>query len=164
MGRLLRTQRTLVYPDYGIFQIVDSESTDNDAPLPGRRDFSAGERSVYLRSFQNNVLVRLDLESWDGEPSPLGEEWEGSETATVVLPSGSVDVAELTVDRQEEALRLPAPGRYRVRMAHRNRRQVSQAYEELVGRYDGVDSAEFAAAKRDLQGREQYLAQFWPEP
>jgi hypothetical protein len=35
MGRLLRTQYTLVHPGDGIFQIVDSESVDRDAPPQG---------------------------------------------------------------------------------------------------------------------------------
>lgn len=161
MSRLLRTQYTLVYPDYGIFQIVDSGSEDRDAPLPGKQDFSAGERSVFLHSFQNNVLVRLDLESWTGEPPTLGGEWEGSDTATITLSSGAVDIAELTLGRQEAVLRLPAPGRYQVRVAHRNRRLVSKAYQALFGEDTDIHSAEFAAATRDLEGLEQYLAQFW---
>ncbi|GHC95046.1 hypothetical protein GCM10007079_46260 [Nocardiopsis terrae] len=164
MSRLLSRNSTLVYPDYGMFQIFDCEDYDDTAPVPGRNDFSAGECSVYLRSLQTNVLVHLDLESWESEPAWNGEEWEGSHTAVIELATGVVGVNEITAGGQHDLLTLPAPGRYRVRAAHRNRRVVSKAYMALFDRFEDVHGPGFTAAARDLEGREQYLAQFWPEP
>ncbi|MFI6576807.1 hypothetical protein ACIBFB_13475 [Nocardiopsis sp. NPDC050513] len=157
------TRRALVYPDYGVFQIIDCEHPEPDAPLPGFNDFSVGERSVFLHSCQNNVLVRLDLESWETEPPEPGTEWEATHTASITLPSGVIGVSEMTTGTQENLLTLPAPGRYRIRMAHRNRRLVGRAYEALFSQFEDTDDPGFIAAQRDLEGREQYLAQFWPE-
>ncbi|QUX29102.1 hypothetical protein KGD83_00350 [Nocardiopsis akebiae] len=164
MSRPLSTRYALVYPDYGIFQIIDCAQDEPDAPLPGHDDFSVGKHSVFLRSFQTNLRVRLDLESWRSEPPALGGEWEADHTTAVTLPSGVIGVSELTYGSQHNLLTLPAPGRYRIRIAHRNRRLVSEAYMALFDRFGDIRGAGFAAAKRDLEGREQYLAQFWPEP
>lgn len=158
------TRRTLVDPDYGVFQIVDCEHPELDAPLSGHDGFSAGEHSVYLHSPQNVVLVRLDLESWQTEPPEPEPVWEGTHTASITLPSGVVGVIELTSGMQEDLLTLPAPGRYRIRVFHRNRRLVNEACSALFDRFDDIDDPGFQAAMRDLEGREQYLAQFWPEP
>ncbi len=147
-----------------MFQTFDREDYDDTAPVPGRDDFSVGERSVYLRSFQTNVLVRLGLESWESEPAWGGEAWEGSHTAAIELATGVVGVNEITAGAQHDLLTLPAPGRYRVRVAHRNRRMVSGAYMALFDQFEDRHGPGFTAAKRDLEGREQYLAQFWPEP
>ncbi|WP_017571105.1 hypothetical protein [Nocardiopsis halotolerans] len=164
MSRLLSQNSTLVYPDYGIFQIVDGKDCDDTAPVPGRNVFSVGERSVYFHSMQNNVLVRLYLESWETEPAWDEDDWEGSRTAVIELATGVVSVDEITAGAQHDLLTLPAPGRYRVRVAHRNRRIVSEAYMALFGRFDDIHGIEFTEAERALEGREQYLAQFWPEP
>lgn len=163
MSRLLDRNSTLVYPDYGMFQIVDCQSDDETAPVPGHNDFSVGDRSIYLRSFQTNVLVRLDLESWESEPAWHEDEWEGSHTAVIELTTGVVGVDEITAGAQHDLLTLPAPGRYRVRVAHRNRGMVSDAYMALFDQFEDIHGPGFTDAKRDLEGREQYLARFWPE-
>ncbi|RKS06459.1 hypothetical protein DFP74_2091 [Nocardiopsis sp. Huas11] len=163
MNRLLDRNSTLVYPDYGMFQIFDCEDYDDTAAVPGRHDFSVGERSVYFRSLQTNVLVRLTLESWESEPDWDGASWEGSRTAVIELATGVVGVNEITAGAQHDLLTLPAPGRYGIRVAHRNRHEVSEAHMALHDRFEDVQGPGFRAAKRDLEGREQYLAQFWPE-
>ncbi|WP_116248010.1 hypothetical protein [Nocardiopsis sp. FIRDI 009] len=157
-------RRALVYPDYGVFQIIDCEHPEPDALLPGFNASSVGERSVYLRSFQTNVLVRLDLESWETEPAEPGRVWESAHTASTTLPSGVIGVSEMTTGTQENLLTLPTPARYRIRLSHRNRRFVGRAYEALFSQFEDTDDPGFTAAQRDLEGREQYLAQFWPEP
>jgi hypothetical protein len=164
MSRLLSHNSTLVYPDYGIFQIIDGEDLDYTAPVPGREDFSAGERSVFLHSFQTNVRVRLDMESWEAEPAWSNDGWEGSRTAVIECTTGVIGVSEMTAGAQFGLLTLPTPGRYRVRAAYRNRHEVSKAYHALFDRFDDIHGPGFTTAKKALEGREQYLAQFWPEP
>lgn len=162
MSRLLDRNSTLVHPDYGVFQIFDGEDFDDTASVPGHDDFSFGDRSVYFHSFQNNVRVRLLLESWEGEPDRDDDAWEGSATAVVEIATGVVCVNELTAGGQDDLLTLPRPGRYGVRVAHRNRRVVSDAYLALFDQFRGLDGFGFSEAKRALEGREEYLAQFWP--
>ncbi|GAB2513899.1 hypothetical protein [Nocardiopsis aegyptia] len=164
MSRILSRNSTLVYPDYGMFQIFDCQDYDDTASVPGRRDFSVGERSVYLRSLQTNVRVHLTLESWDTEPAWDEGSWEGSHTAVIEIATGVVGVSEITAGVQPDLLTLAAPGRYGIRVAHRNRHEVSEAHMALYDRFDDVQGPGFRAAKRALEGREQYLAQFWPEP
>jgi hypothetical protein len=158
MSRLLNHNSTLVYPDYGMFQITDQAHYEFTAPVPGRNDFSAGEHSVYLRSSQTHILVHLELESWDSEPPRREEDWEGWHTAVIRLETGVLDVNEITAGSQPNVLTLPGPGRYRVRAAHRNRHATSEAYWEL-----SRSGAEPGEIKRALEGKEQHLAQFWPE-
>jgi hypothetical protein len=54
-------------------------------------------------------------------------------------------------------------GDYVVRVYARNRREVQRLYEEMFDR--GVDplSDEFQQARKNLEGLEQYLLQFWRE-
>jgi hypothetical protein len=54
-------------------------------------------------------------------------------------------------------------GDYVVRVYARNRREVQRLYEDMFDR--GVDplSDEFQQARKNLEGLEQYLLQFWRE-
>jgi rubrerythrin len=55
-------------------------------------------------------------------------------------------------------------GDYVIRVFARHRREVNRLYNELFER--GVDplSDEFQQARKNLEGREQYLLQLWREP
>ena len=54
-------------------------------------------------------------------------------------------------------------GDYVVRVYARNRREVQRLYEEMFDRGVNPLSDEFQQARKNLEGLEQYLLQFWRE-
>ena len=99
-----------------------------------------------------------------GHRSPaFGDVWEDEAKGSVYL-RGQLTVDMGSAGRAVEGLTLAGGvGDYVVRVYARNRREVMRLYEEMFDR--GVDplSDEFQQARKNLEGLEQYLLQFWRE-
>jgi hypothetical protein len=139
--RLIRLEMP-VFPDRRMFRVHDS-TVDPDAP--------------------GGPLVRLTIEEWDTAPPAFGDAWEDEAKGTLYL-RGQLSVDMGSAGRAVEGLTLAGGvGDYVVRVYARNRREVMRLYEEMFDR--GVDplSDEFQQARKNLEGLEQYLLQFWRE-
>ncbi|GGW40977.1 hypothetical protein GCM10010381_27230 [Streptomyces xantholiticus] len=71
---------------------------------------------VYLQCPSAVIRARLRLESWSTTPPPDQAQWSGSEEVELELPSGVLEVHELTGGREGAVIVLPSPGRYRLRL------------------------------------------------
>jgi hypothetical protein len=109
-----------VMVNHHLFGLVDSDA-DTDVPEPTRVApwMRAGTSAVYVESEQDVVWARLQLECWN-DPAPFDREmWPDSVVVALEMPSGVITVDEITAGVQADVFTLPAPGRYRVRVAWR---------------------------------------------
>jgi hypothetical protein len=144
VSRILRDAEVDVAVDYHQFGLVDSAAVENRPP-PGQggpRWLRVGRSLVFFESEGPLVGARVRFEAWDG-PAPFDEaQWPMSEVVMLDMPSGRIGTDEITYGAQSDVFILPAPGRYRVRVAWRE------------GEFD---------PRRGGEGPEAFaLAQFWP--
>jgi hypothetical protein len=163
--RLIRLEMP-VFPDRRMFRVHDS-TVDPDAPggplAPVGTLVSVNREQLWVGSLQEHIGVRLTLEEWDTAPPAFGDAWEDEAKGTLYL-RGQVSVDMGSAGRAVDGLTLAGGvGDYVVRVYARNRREVMRLYEEMFDR--GVDplSDEFQQARKNLEGLEQYLLQFWRE-
>jgi hypothetical protein len=163
--RLIRLEMP-VFPDRRMFRIHDS-TVDPDAPggplLPVGTLVSVNREQLWVGSLQEHIGVRLTIEEWDTPPPAFGDVWEDEAKAALYL-RGQLSVDMGSAGRAVERLTLAGGvGDYVVRVYARNRREVQRLYEDMFDR--GVDplSDEFQQARKNLEGLEQYLLQFWRE-
>jgi hypothetical protein len=149
-----------------MFRVYDS-GADPDGPaaplLPSGLlvSVSPDREQMLVGSLQKHVAVSLVLEEWDG--APIAGDWDEEAKSQLYLRG------QLTIDMGSAGVAIGAMrliggvGDYAARVHARNREQVARLYNDLSDRYGDPLGDEFARAKRDLEGIEQYLLQLWRE-
>ena len=169
-----------------MFRVYDA-GTDPDgpaaplAPVGALISVSASREHLWVGSLQRHVAVRLVLEEWDGAPGPepltpgdgLGRglpdapddrrEWDEEAKGQLYLRG------QLTIDMGLAGIAVGfmrlvgGVGDYSARVYARNRDRVARLYDDLFDSHGDPLGDEFARAKKDLEGIEQYLLQLWRE-
>ncbi|MEU5347340.1 hypothetical protein AB0H18_42105 [Streptomyces sp. NPDC020766] len=145
-----------VLAEYGviILQVHHSAQIALELGRPSAgRLLHAGRGGATLRSggFDHWAHVRLEL--WPSQPSgpPDPQAWDGREEGELNVDATELRLASATAGVSERPLRLPAPGRYRIR-AH------------SAGGHTVRDH--FTAADHGVpgfpRGLERWLLQLWP--
>lgn len=122
---------------------------------------SPDREQMLVGSLQKHVPVSLVMEEWDG--APVAGDWDEEAKSHLYLRG------QLTIDMGAAGIAVGAMrlvggvGDYATRVYARNREQVAQLYDDLSDRYGDPLGDEFARAKKDLEGIEQYLLQLWRE-
>ena len=163
--RLLRLEMP-VFPDRRMFRVHDS-TVDPDAPggplAPVGTLVSVNREQLWVGSLQEHIGVRLTIEEWDTPPPAFGDVWEDEAKAALYL-RGQLSVDMGSAGRGVEGLTWwAASATTWSGSTPCNRREVERLYEDMFDR--GVDplSDEFQQARKNLEGLEQYLLQFWRE-
>jgi hypothetical protein len=118
MARLLDSAEVEVSVSYRTFGIVD-ESCRQETHTPDALEGSwvqVARGMVYMQCPSAVIRARLRLESWSTTPPPDQAQWSGSEEVEMELPSGVLEVHELTGGQEGAVIVLPSPGRYRLRL------------------------------------------------
>jgi hypothetical protein len=151
-----------------MFRVYDSGADPEGpgAPLPPIGvliSVSPDREQMCVGSLQSYVSVALVLEEWDG--APIAGEWDEETKGHLYLRGQlTVDMGSAGAGIAVGAMRLiGGVGDYAVRVYARNREQVAGLYNDLSDRYGDPLGDEFARAKKDLEGIEQYLLQLWRE-
>lgn len=151
-----------------MFRVYDSEANPEGpgAPLPPTGvliSVGPDREQMCVGSLQSYVSVALVLEEWDG--APIAGEWDEEAKSHLYLRGKlTVDMGSAGAGIAVGAMRLiGGVGDYAVRVYARNREQVAGLYTDLSDRYRDPLGDEFARAKKDLEGIEQYLLQLWRE-
>jgi len=152
-----------VFPDRRMIKILDSAvepKAGTPLPVVGAL-ISANREQLWIGSLQNHVNARLTLEEWDGVPANGSDGWDEEAKAELYL-RGQLTIDMGSAGRAVHKLRLVSGvGRYAARVYARNREQVAALYHQLFDCYGDPLGDEFARAKRELEGIEQYLVQLW---
>jgi hypothetical protein len=155
-----------VFPDRGVFSIHDStvDPRAPGAPLPPAGSLiSANREQLSVGSLQEHLNVRLVIEEWDGAPPPFGETWEEEAKCRLYL-RGYLSIDMGSAGTAVHGLRLASGvGDYAVRVYASNREETARRYTELYDFYRNPLDDEFQQAKKQLEGLERYLIQFWRE-
>ena len=165
MSRRLLALEMPVFPDRRTIKILDSAlESDASTPLPPVGALiSVTREQLWIGSLQDHVEVRLSVEEWDGAPPNGSDGWDEEAKGELYL-RGHLTIDMGSAGRAVQGLRLVSGvGRYAARVYARNREQVADLYSQLFDRYSDPLGDEFARAKRDLEGIEQYLVQLWRE-
>ena len=165
MSRRLVGLEVPVFPHRRIIKILDSAAEpDSGSPLPPVGALiSVNREQLWIGSLQDHVEARLTLEEWDGAPPNGSDGWDEEAKAELYL-RGRLTIDMGSAGFAVEALRLVSGvGRYAARVYARNREQVANLYHQLFDRYADPLGDDFARAKRELEGIEQYLVQLWRE-
>ena len=163
MSRRLIGLEVPVFPDRRTIRILDSAiEPEAGSPLPVVGSLiSVNREQLWIGSLQDHVEARLTLEEWDGAPPNGSDGWDEEAKAELYL-RGQLTIDMGSAGRAVHALRLASGvGRYAARVYARNREHVAQLYRQLFDRYGDPLGDEFARAKRELEGIEQYLVQLW---
>lgn len=153
-----------VRPDHHMFGLSDADTAEDPWPaVPESPEWVSVTRSALLiETGQDGVAVTVRLQVWDAPPATPSDDAELSTTVALHLPSGVLDVNEITGGWRPDVLRLPHPGDYHAKLSAYRREQTSRAYDELFARYAVTDAA-FESARRELEGNERYAIAFWPQ-
>lgn len=141
--------------EFGVFVLVDVRAPEN--PLarstvrPGEdRLVSAAPYGAALHSAGNDFSPSVELRVLSGEPDPepadAGASWEREATAEFGAPSGTVRLASVNGVPAGADIRLPAPGRYGVRVRCRGR----------------AEARALRSAEEPVTGVEEWLLELWP--
>lgn len=163
MSRRLIGLEVPVFPDRRTIKITDSViEPEAGSPLPAVGALiSVNREQLWIGSLQDHVEARLTLEEWDGAPPNGSDGWDEEAKGELYL-RGQLTIDMGSAGRAVHALRLVSGvGRYAARVYARNREQVARLYDQLFDRYSDPLGDEFARAKRELEGIEQYLVQLW---
>ncbi len=163
MSRRLIALEVPVFPDRKTIKIIDSAiALEAGSPLPAVGALiSVNREQLWIGSLQDTVEARLTLEEWDGAP-PIGNDGWDEEAKAELYLRGQLTIDMGSAGRAVHALRLVSGvGRYAARVYARNREQAAHLYHQLFDRYSDPLGDEFACAKRELEGIEQYLVQLW---
>ncbi len=163
MSRRLIGLELPVFPDRRTIKITDSViEPEAGSPLPAVGALiSVNREQLWIGSLQDHVEVRLTLEEWDGAPPNGSDGWDEEAKGELYL-RGQLTIDMGSAGRAVHALRLVSGvGRYAARVYARNREQAARLYDQLFDRYGDPLGDEFARAKRELEGIEQYLVQLW---
>ena len=163
MSRRLIGLEVPVFPDRRTIKITDSViEPEAGSPLPAVGALiSVNREQLWIGSLQDHVEARLTLEEWDGPPPNGSDGWDEEAKGELYL-RGQLTIDMGSAGRAVHALRLVSGvGRYAARVYARNREQVARLYDQLFDRYSDPLGDEFARAKRELEGIEQYLVQLW---
>ncbi|KAB2344125.1 Lsr2 family DNA-binding protein [Actinomadura rudentiformis] len=152
----------LVNPWYGAVTI-DGQGPPSDA-VPGRpaQGFTAyqGTKLVIFTGGEDNLRVRVRVESWSSEPPIADDHSEiGPETSELAAPSGLITISD--GDASADQFELPSPGTYRARVTGHGQ-DAAQLYREAVARSTDLNDPQFQAEWAQLHGREEYVIQLWP--
>jgi hypothetical protein len=149
-----------------MFRVYDTGADPDGpgAPLPpvgALISVSADREQLWVGSLQENVAVNLVLEEWDG--APVTPDWD-EEAKTQLYLRGRLTIDMGSAGVAVGAIRLVGGvGDYAARVFARNREPVARLYNDLFDRHKDPLGDEFARAKKDLEGIEQYLLQLWRE-
>ncbi len=163
MSRRLIGLEVPVFPDRRTIKITDSViEPESGSPLPVVGALiSFNREQLWIGSLQDHVEARLTLEEWDGAPPNGSDGWDEEAKGELYL-RGQLTIDMGSAGRAVHALRLVSGvGRYAARVYARNREQVARLYDQLFDRFSDPLGDEFARAKRELEGIEQYLVQLW---
>ncbi len=163
MSRRLIGLEVPVFPDRRTIKILDSVvEPEAGSPLPVVGALiSVNREQLWIGSLQDTVEARLTLEEWDGAPANGSDGWDEEAKAELYL-RGQLTIDMGSAGRAVHGLRLVSGvGRYAARVYARNREQVAHLYHQLFDRYNDPLGDEFARAKQELEGIEQYLVQLW---
>ena len=131
------------------------------AQVPGSANWvSSGDALVLVGVAQDLIRPSVRLEYWNGEPPPVPPGHEVQQTVDLHLPTGKIRIDQIAGGWGTIDVKL-APGRHAVRITGWGRDSTRSAVEELRSSGMAYDSAEFAARREELNGRERYLFQFW---
>ncbi|HLQ53322.1 MAG TPA: hypothetical protein VK162_03500 [Streptosporangiaceae bacterium] len=166
MSRRLLRLEIPVFPDRRMFRIHDA-TADADAlggPVPPSDGLvSSNREQLLVMSLQENVGVRVTIEEWDSAPPAFSDGYE-DEGKCVLYLRGQLSVDMGTAGHAISGLRLAGGvGDYGVRVYARNRAEVVRLYGELFERDFDPLGDDFQQARKQLDGLEQYLLQFWRE-
>ncbi|GIF06968.1 hypothetical protein [Actinoplanes siamensis] len=121
MPQLLLDDYVDVGVDHRLVQLTD-QFAQEALPVPraiGHPWLSVGTSAVLLESAEDIWRAQFNFELWDERPSSIELEWPGSEIVRLYLPSGVLDVDQLTGGMLMNAFDLGADGHYQVRIAWR---------------------------------------------
>lgn len=166
VSRRLQRLEIPVYPDRGMFRVYDAGADPEGpaAPLPpvgALISVSADRQQLWVGSLQEHVAVRLTLEEWDG--APVTADWDEEAKSQLYLRG------QLTIDMGPAGVAVSGMrliggvGGYAARVYARNRERVARLYDDLLDGHGDPLGDEFARAKKNLEGLEQYLLQLWRE-
>ena len=166
MSRRLQRLETQLYPDRGMFRVYDAgaDPEGTGAPLPpvgALISVSADRQQLWVGSLQEYIAVSLTLEEWDSAPGT--RDWDEEAKNQLYLRG------QLTIDMGPAGVAvsgmrlLGGVGDYAARVYARNRERVARLYDDLLDGHGDPLGDEFARAKKDLEGIEQYLLQLWRE-
>ena len=155
-----------VFPDRRMFRLHDSAVNPNaqGAPLPPVGSLiSVNREQLWVGSLQEQLDVRLVIEEWDGAPPPFGDTWQEEAKCRLYL-RGYLSIDEGSAGKAVHGLRLASGvGHYAVRVYASNREEAARRYAELYDAHRNPLADEFQQAKKQLEGLERYLIQFWRE-
>lgn len=78
---------------------------------------STGSAKVIITTERDVMAGTLRLESWDEEAAFDPAAWQRAAIVGLTMPSGQVGTADIARESMPLEFGLPAPGRYRVRVA-----------------------------------------------
>ena len=166
VSRRLQRLEIPVYPDHGMFRVYDAGADPDGpaAPLPpvgALISVSADREQLWVGSLQEHVAVAVVLEEWEG--APVTADWD-EEAKTQLYLRGRLTIDMGSAGVAVDGMRLiGGVGDYAARVYARNREPVARLYNDLFDRHGDPLGDEFARAKKDLDGIEQYLLQLWRE-
>jgi hypothetical protein len=146
----------------------DHQTIAGEAGVSGGRngelaDGGSGSVAVY----ESPVLItHRDMPSADPAIQPAADmsaAWDEEAKGQLYLRG------QLTIDMGSAGVAVGAMrlvggvGEYAARVYARNRERVARLYNDLFDRHGDPLGDEFASAKKDLEGIEQYLLQLWRE-
>jgi hypothetical protein len=109
--------------DYRLVGIADEGYTGLDKPVSPHKLgswFSTCDGNIYLES--DALIVRADMhfETWDGPADFEIAAWDRSDIVVMDWPTGVLALDQITAGASPAVYRLPAAGRWRVRLAWRD--------------------------------------------
>jgi hypothetical protein len=143
MAQLKDEKELHVIVDYRLVGLVDEACTGVEKPsAPHKLDhwLSTTTGNLYLESSDAVLGARMRLQTWDGPADFDVAGWDRSDEIVMDLPTGVLGIDQITAGAHAEVFRLPAPGRWRIRVAWR----------------DGVPTDENSLPDASV------LLQFWP--
>ena len=166
MSRRLLRLEVPVFPERLMFRIHDP-AADLDGPAspsqPVDALISTSRDQLIVACAQQHLGVQLTVEEWDDAPPPFSDGYE-DEAKCVLYLRGRLSIDMGPAGRAVESLRLSGGvGDYGVRLYTRNRTAAIVSYAELYQQFSDPLSDDFQQARKQLEGKEQYLLQLWRE-
>ena len=166
MSRRLLRLEVPVFPERLMFRVHDP-GADMEGPsspsLPIDSLISTSRDQLIVACAQQHLGVQLTVEEWDDAPPPFSDGYE-DEAKCVLYLRGKLSIDMGPAGRAVESLRLSGGvGDYGVRLYTRNRTAAIVSYAELYQQFSDPLSDEFQQARKQLEGKEQYLLQLWRE-
>jgi len=163
--RLLRLE-VPVFPERLMFRVhdpgADMEGPSSPSP-PIDSLISTSRDQLIVACAQQHLGVQLTVEEWDDAPPPFSDGYE-DEAKCVLYLRGRLSIDMGPAGRAVESLRLSGGvGDYGVRLYTRNRTAAIVSYAELYQQFSDPLSDDFQQARKQLEGKEQYLLQLWRE-